>query len=212
MIRINIIAIALLGIGIASCSESVSNPDGSDDDQNGVDYSDDYMPLQIGAEWWYTGGVAFQSKITDSTMINGKHYRFWVIDGAESAAYRKEGDTYYLYDPNAQLEFPVLKERPAGETWTWVYHNPPPGDSVRIRNTVVKYEDTRTVDSVTFRDVLHLLNERMRWDGTEWQVVRSQNLYYARGIGLVEETYSYTSSTIKCYDFNVPGSSATVVE
>ncbi|WP_345949487.1 hypothetical protein ABDD95_21825 [Mucilaginibacter sp. PAMB04274] len=172
----------------------------------------DYQPLTKGSFWKYDNILATSVDVNTVTItgntskINRKTYYEAINDsqanGTTIGFYNNDGGVYRFRTTNAVVgitaELTFLDENKAvNETWTAPITdnglvNNIPG---RLVGKVVEKGISHTVNGKTFKDVIHTAAD-LQYDTGGYSTVLTYNLYYAKGIGLIEQVSTIAGVTI----------------
>lgn len=176
--------------------------------------SANYSPLTVGSNWTYslTEGTSaadtFTLTVTDKdTAINGRTYKVLSrSDGSENNYLARADSNYYRFSSFAgigSIEELYLKDnRPVNSTWTNTVSFTIPGSpfplTADLTYTVTEKDINHVVSGKTYNDVIHVKVTIS---------VLSQNFgqgdfYYAKNIGLIENSISLTPVGQDAYSAN----------
>jgi hypothetical protein len=186
-----------------------------------------YFPLSNNSWWSYDSGPATDTmKVTSSgtTTLEGKSYsRFVSVDefgDRDTSFYRYDASnkTYYQYQSTdifaggpitfttSFIELPFLKDvLTAGETWNADIMATASGIPVTIRFkfTNKNFTGPKTVNGKVFPDVYQIqLLLQFGIMGSFQDASDPIDMYYAKGVGMIETTDGTDSQLIKNYKIN----------
>ena len=187
-----------------------------DDDSPSTDASANYSPLTVGSNWTYNATEgdsdtsSFTLTVTDKdTGINNKTYKVLSSsDGLENNYLAKIDSNYYRYSsfPGiGSIEELYLKDnRPLNSTWTntasfTIPESPVPVPLTADLTYTVKEKDiTHVVSGKTYNDVIHI-NVTISVSSLNFG---QGDFYYAKDIGLIENSIRLTDPTQGMYTTN----------
>jgi hypothetical protein len=161
----------------------------------------DYMPLTPGSTWTYSSsGSSFTLAATNrDTVANGKTYRVVTNSAGSNYYFGKNGNEYYRYGALAALNLSGVEELylkdnlDVSGTWatSQVFNAPgiPIPLTANLTHAIKSKGGSRTVSGKTFNDVIHV---RLDISVTGFGSVGGGDFYYAKNIGMIENTFSVT--------------------
>lgn len=182
----------IVGPKAASNSNSNSSPGGTTN-------SDSYQPVVKGSTWTYSveafgfpAGNATISITGDvQTINNTTFFKSQTINPGGDTQFSfcgSRGNLFLNYDPDTRIEQPYLDiSKPAGASFNTAVNDPNnPGVPARYVTTIVEKDVTKTINSRSFKNVIHTRVE-MQYDyGSGYVAETVEELYVAKGVGIVE--------------------------
>lgn len=180
----------------------------SNTSSNTSSYTDDYLPLNIGNEWTYSGDIAYKSFINNDTVIDGELYFITENDQGGLSYMRKSGDKYLVINElvyNDQKAHVLLQENgEEGDEWGFEISISSYGFVTKNVYTYSIHEKLESFDlnGKTFKDVLVIDADTDTYmDGEYVMSLSDSRYYYAKGVGLIRsklnqsdwfESFSYS--------------------
>jgi hypothetical protein len=173
---------AAAALSIVGCSSS-NNPVSPDSTS-----SDSYFPVSKGSTWTYAGSVNYTYTAGNDTTVNGKQYTTLVSSlSTATGMYRRDGNSYYSYDPSTSTETLFLKDGDVNSTWSFD-NSASNGTQNHHEYTIVEKGIKHTVNGKEYSNVLHVHSvDSFQNPITGDPIVFAEgHYYYAKGIGLIQ--------------------------
>ncbi|MBO72133.1 MAG: hypothetical protein CMD35_00815 [Flavobacteriales bacterium] len=155
--------------------------------------TEDYLPLNIGNNWSYTGAIAYETFINSDTTIGGKLYYKIENDQGASNLIRKSGSDYLIIDEAVYGDnepHVILKEKGnEGDEWGFDISVNTYGFITKnvYKFTIHEKLESLEVNNNLFEDVLVIdLDIETYLDGDYIMSTNDYRYYYANGIGLIK--------------------------
>lgn len=165
----------------------------------GTTNSDSYQPVTKGSTWTYSVsaiGNTTPNSITLTmtgdvkTFNNVNFYKAAATssDGTSEGYFGQKGSLYLTHDASDGTEEPYLDDSKAvGSSYTVDQPDPyNPGATIRSIGTILEKGITKTINSKTFKNVIHTRVETNYTDGTNTLSTDVTEYYIARGVGMVQ--------------------------
>ncbi len=180
------LAFVLISAILTGCSDDTTS-------SNNPVAEGDYFPLALHNQWKYKteDSTATRTVIDDASIVNGiSYYLVYDASNGDSIRFRQSGTSYFTrsYDELTQSSFEYkFADKILNASWT--ENLTVLGISVSFSFKTTEIGITRTVNGTPYSNVIHI-----HADATTPFGPATQDLYLAKGIGIIEDVESGVSS------------------